>query len=160
MSEHWTRTLTAVSAVGTGTAGGVFFAFSTFVMTALDRLTPGASIEAMQAINVAAPNAWFMSVLLGTALLAGGLAAWSAFHLGEPAALLRLIGGGVYLVSIVLTIAYHVPRNEALDKVDPRSPDAAARWSSYASGWTALNHVRTLSAIAACAVFVAAVWVD
>ena len=82
------------------------------------------------------------------------------FHLGEPAALLRLIGGGVYLVSIVLTIAYHVPRNEALDKVDPRSADAAARWSSYASGWTALNHVRTLSAIAACAVFVAAVWVD
>ncbi len=138
----------------------MFFAFSTFVMTALDRLTPGASIEAMQAINAAAPNAWFMSVLLGTALLAGGLAAWSAFHLDEPAALLRLIGGGVYLVSIVLTIAYHVPRNEALDKVDPRSAGAAARWSSYATGWTALNHVRTLSAIAACALFIAAVWVD
>jgi uncharacterized membrane protein len=63
-------------------------------------------------------------------------------------------------VSIVLTIGYHVPRNEALDRVDPGSSESGARWASYLSGWTAWNHVRTLSAIAACALFVAAVWTD
>jgi uncharacterized membrane protein len=160
LSGNVQRTLTAVSAVGAGTAGGVFFAFSTFVMAGLDRLAPAASIEAMQAINAAAPSAWFMSVLFGTALLAAGLALWSAFHLDETAAMLRLVGGGIYLVSIVLTIGYHVPRNEALDRVDPGSSEAGARWASYVSGWTAWNHVRTLSAIAACALFVAAVWTD
>jgi uncharacterized membrane protein len=101
-----------------------------------------------------------MSVLFGTALLAAGLAVWSALHLDEPAAVLRLIGGAVYLVSILLTIGYHVPRNEALDRVDPHSADAAARWSSYLTGWTAWNHLRTLAAVAACALFVAAVWAD
>ena len=160
MSGDVTRTLTAVSAVGAGTAGGVFFAFSTFVMSGLDRLTATGSIEAMQAINAAAPSAWFMSVLFGTALLAAGLAVGSALHLDEPAAVLRLIGGAVYLVSILLTIGYHVPRNEALDRLDPHSADAAARWSSYLTGWTAWNHLRTLTAVAACALFVAAVWAD
>jgi uncharacterized membrane protein len=36
--------------------GGIFFAFSAFVMKALDRLPPAQGIAAMQSINV--PSTW------------------------------------------------------------------------------------------------------
>ena len=62
----WQRVKVA-AAVGAGTAGGVFFAFSTFVMRALDRLPPAHSLAAMQAINKDAPNPLFMAALFGTA---------------------------------------------------------------------------------------------
>ncbi|HYU39029.1 MAG TPA: anthrone oxygenase family protein, partial [Acidimicrobiia bacterium] len=68
----------------------------------------------------------------------------------EPYAVYLLIGGAVYLVgTILVTGAYHVPRNDALAKLDPNSPDAAGHWSRYVREWTAANHVRTLSSLAA-----------
>jgi hypothetical protein len=44
--------LTLVSVLGCGLIGGVFFAFSTFVMKALASLPPAQGIAAMQSINV------------------------------------------------------------------------------------------------------------
>ena len=41
MIDGWILTLTVTGAVGTGLVAGVFFAFSTFVMRALDRLPAG-----------------------------------------------------------------------------------------------------------------------
>lgn len=52
---------------------------------------------------------------------------------------------------IVLTVAYHVPRNEALATVEPGSPEAAGRWAGYRAEWTAANHVRAAAALAAAA---------
>jgi len=48
--------LTLCAALGCGLMAGVFFAFSSFVMNALARLTPGEGIAAMQSINVAVIN--------------------------------------------------------------------------------------------------------
>ncbi len=62
--------LVATSAVGAGVVGGVLFGFSTFVMSALDTIDPKESIRAMQAINVKAPNVWFMTAMFGTAAAA------------------------------------------------------------------------------------------
>jgi hypothetical protein len=45
--------LTFLSALGAGLIGGLFFAFSSFVMIALGRLPPASGISAMQSINVA-----------------------------------------------------------------------------------------------------------
>ena len=59
--------LTLFAALGCGLVGGVFFAFSTFVMKALSRLPPGEGLAAMQSINVAALNRWFMAAFFGTA---------------------------------------------------------------------------------------------
>ncbi len=56
--------LAAVAAVGAATIGGVFFAFSTFVMRALRDLEPRQGLTAMQAINRAAPNPLFMTAAL------------------------------------------------------------------------------------------------
>ncbi|MGI9030825.1 MAG: hypothetical protein ACR2HP_12705 [Ilumatobacteraceae bacterium] len=44
-----------VTAVGSVVVGGVFFAFSTFVMKGLAGLPAPTGIAAMQAINLAAP---------------------------------------------------------------------------------------------------------
>lgn len=60
---------TVLSALGCGLMAGVFFAFSTFVMKALGALPPAQGIAAMQSINVAVINRWFMAAFFGTALL-------------------------------------------------------------------------------------------
>jgi uncharacterized membrane protein len=144
--------LTLFAALGSGVAAGVFFAFSAFVMKALDRLPAPQAIAAMQAINAAAPTPAFMAVLLGTALACGALILSSAFVWGEPSALYLLAGGALYLIcAIGPTAVYHVPRNEALAKVEPRGVGAEDRWSRYFAGWTAWNHLRFAGALAASA---------
>ena len=149
--------LTFFAALGCGVVAGVFFAFSSFVMKGLDRLPPPRAVEAMQEINVAAPTPAFMAVLFGTALACGGLMLSSLFVWSEPSAVYLLVGGGLYLIcAIGLTIVYHIPRNEALARVEARGAEAESRWSSYVSGWTAWNHLRFAGALAASASLVMA----
>jgi uncharacterized membrane protein len=148
--------LTAASAVGCGVVGGVFFAFSTFVMKGLHRLPPSGGIAAMQSINVAAPTPWFMTALFGTGAGCAAVAGWAGFHLDEPGAGYQLAGGLLYLVAIVLTAAYHVPRNDQLAALDPSSEAAAARWARYVTDWTAWNHARAAASIAAAVCLVVA----
>ena len=152
--------LTAVAALGAGVVGGVFFAFSVFVMKAIGRLPPSKAISAMQSINTAAPTPWFMLALFGTALACVALAISALFRMDEPDAIYHLAGGVLYLVSIVLTIAYHIPRNDALALVDPDGIGAADHWRRYLSNWTAWNHARTISSIAAAATLTVGLRVD
>ena len=154
MTEGLTRALTIGSAIGSGVAGGVFFAFSTFIMRALDRLPPEQGLAAMQSINREAPNPIFMAVLFGTALGCVALCVSSLQNLDEPGAWGRLIGGALYLVAILLTVVYHVPRNNSLASLGASDPGAAKVWAGYVSNWTAWNHVRTLTPIAASATLV------
>jgi uncharacterized membrane protein len=149
--------VTFFAALGCGVVAGVFFAFSAFVMRALDRLPAPRAVAAMQEINAAAPTPAFMAVLFGTALACGVLIPWSLFVWGGPSAVYLLVGGGLYLIcAIGPTIVYHVPRNEALAKVEPRGVEAESRWSSYVAGWTAWNHLRFAGALAASASLVMA----
>ena len=69
VNERLIGTAALVAAVGTGIVGGVLFAFSTFVMRALDDLDPPEAIRTMQAINVRAVNPIFMGLFFGTGLL-------------------------------------------------------------------------------------------
>jgi len=69
-------------------------------------------------------------------------------------------GGAVYLVgTILLTIVYHVPRNEALAKIEPRDAGAESYWRRYLSGWTAWNHLRAAASLAAAAALTVALHV-
>jgi uncharacterized membrane protein len=142
--------LTLLAALGCAMMAGVFFAFSAFVMKALARLPAQQGIGAMQAINVAAVTFAFMAALFGTAAACGALAVWALFAWDEGFAPYLLIGGALYLIgTILLTIVYHVPRNEALATLQPHS--AESHWRRYLSGWTAWNHVRAATALAAAA---------
>ena len=135
--------LAIATAVGCAVNGGVFFAFSSFVMAALRRLAPAQGIAAMQSINVLAVTPVFMTVLFGTGAACIALAA------AEPSALV-LAATATYLVGVPgLTMAYNVPRNNALAALDPADPEAAAGWARYAREWTAANHVRSLAGVAA-----------
>ena len=114
-----TGTFTVVAATGAGVVGGVFFAFSTFVMRALRGLPDRDGLAAMQAINKAAPSPLFLTALLGTGVVSVGLAVSAATRLDEPGAPYQLVGSALYLTAVVLTIVYHVPRN---DGPGPRHP--------------------------------------
>ena len=154
MRTGLTGTFTVVAATGAGVVGGVFFAFSTFVMRALRGLPDRDGLVAMQAINKAAPSPLFLTALLGTGVVTVGLAISAATRLDEPGAPYQLVGSALYLAAVVLTIVYHVPRNDALALVTPERADAVDLWRGYARSWTAWNHVRTLTSIAGAATLV------
>ena len=142
--------LTLAAALGCGAMGGVFYAFSSFVMSALRRLPAAQGIAAMQSINVVAVTPPFMIPLFGTALACVALIVAAVATWGEPFAPWLLAGGVVYLLGeIAVTMAYNVPRNDELARLDPDSADAAARWPGWAAEWTAGNHVRSAAGVAA-----------
>jgi uncharacterized membrane protein len=152
MSDGFLATLILLAAIGCGVVGGVFFAFSAFVMRALARLPSAQGIAAMQAINAAAPAPLFMAVLFGTALACITLVVASLVMWEGSRAIFLFTGSALYLVGpVLLTIVYHVPRNDALAKVDPHGAGAERHWNRYLSGWTAWNHVRTAASVAAAA---------
>jgi uncharacterized membrane protein len=144
--------LTLVSALGCGLIAGFFFAFSVFVMKALASLPPAQGIAAMQSINVTVLNPWFLGAFFGTAVACILLAVTAFVTWHKPAAPYLLVGSVLYLVGTVLvTIAFNVPRNEKLAAVDPTSTGAIEIWAEYVTSWTTWNHVRTAAALAAAA---------
>jgi hypothetical protein len=50
-----------------------------------------------------------------------------------------------------VTIAAHVPRNDALEALDPHGGAATDGWAGYVREWTAWNHVRLVTSLAAAA---------
>ena len=150
MIDELLFTLTLITALGCGLEAGVLFAFSTSVMKALARLPAAQGITAMQSINVTVINPWFMGAFFGTAAACVLVVVFSLLRWNEAGAVYLLTGGLVYLIgSILVTMAFNVPRNNALAAVDPQSADGARLWTGYITSWTAWNHVRTAAALAA-----------
>ncbi|NJP09258.1 MAG: DUF1772 domain-containing protein [Leptolyngbyaceae cyanobacterium RU_5_1] len=138
------------AALGCGLVAGVFFAFSTFVMNALARLKPAQGIAAMQSINITAINPLFMIAIFGTALACILLIISSLLKWQQPGAVYVLVGSLLYLIGTVLvTIMFNVPLNDALAIAKPDSADSANLWARYLTNWTLWNHIRTIAALAA-----------
>jgi uncharacterized membrane protein len=141
-----------VAALGCGLMAGFFFAFSFTVVGALARLPAAQGIAAMQHINVVVINPWFGTAFFGTALVCAVLAVSSLFRWQSPGSAYLLVGGLLYLVgTLLVTIVFNVPRNNALAALDPTSVEAASYWADYLTTWTAWNHVRTAAPLAAAA---------
>lgn len=141
--------------MGCGLMAGLFFAFSVCVMKALGQLPPSKGIAAMQAINAAILNPVFFAVFMGTAAVCV-LVLLACFLRWYPAPVSRclLAGSVVYLVGVLLVTAIvNVPLNDALAAVNPDSSDSARLWAGYLTNWTAWNHVRTVAALVATALF-------
>jgi uncharacterized membrane protein len=155
MTEMTARgTVALVCALGSGLIAGFFFAFSICVMKALGKLPPAQGIAAMQSINVVVINPVFLIVFLGTGALClftlvGSIVRWQA-----AGAAYLLTGSLLYVVgSILVTMVFNVPRNNALAAVAPDTAEAATLWASYLSTWTAWNHVRMVASLGAAAAF-------
>ncbi|MDB5325290.1 MAG: integral rane protein, partial [Phycisphaerales bacterium] len=107
-----------LAALGCGLMGGVFFAFSTFVMAGLARLPAIDSLHAMQSINQMAGRTLFGALFVVTPLacIASIVAGWGLRH--EAVGKFILAGGATYLLfGLLLTIALNIPLNNQLDAV-------------------------------------------
>ncbi|KVO50823.1 hypothetical protein WJ77_21950 [Burkholderia ubonensis] len=145
------------SAIGCGLKAGVYFAFSTFVMTSLGRLAPEAGVAAMNAINVDIVRSLFMPVFLGTTLASLALAILALLNRSEPGAIWIVAGGAIYVLGMfVVTMVFNVPLNDALAATDASSAEGGAFWARYLRDWTVWNHARTVASAAACGLFIAA----
>lgn len=94
---------------------------------------------------------------LGCGLSAGALFAFTSFVMG---ALARLQPAQGIAAMNSMTMAYHVPRNNALAGVEPTNDDAEAHWRRYVAEWTRWNHVRVAAGILAAAALTVALHVD
>ena len=145
------------SALGCGVMAGVYFAFSTFIMTALGRLDQAAGIAAMNAVNVDIVRSLFMPLFLGTTVAGAALVVMGVLRFNEPGAASMIAGGGLYVIGMfVVTMAFNVPLNNALAAAQPSAPEAGAVWAAYLKDWVFWNHVRTVASLVASVLFVAA----
>jgi uncharacterized membrane protein len=157
MSERIISIAVIAAAIGAGLTGGVFFAFSVSVMSALSRVSPASGIAVMQQINIVILNPLFFLALFGPALLAIVLLVAVAFGWVGSGGVMIAAGALIYLIGLIgVTMVFNVPMNDALAAVDPASAQGAAVWQDYLSRWTMWNHVRTIAGVLSTLAFILA----
>jgi len=148
---------TFAAVLGAGVVGGVFYAFSSFVMPGLERLPAAQGVAAMQEINVTAQHPAFMVAFMGTTALALYLGVRGVLDWGETRATLLVAGSALYLAGVfLLTVAYNVPLNDELAAVSPHAAGAAHHWQDFLDRWTWANHVRGAASVGAAAAYLGA----
>lgn len=137
--------------------GGVFSAFSEFIMAGLLRTRPAGGIEAMQQINKTVIKTQFVAGILLIGPVAIVLAIYAAMTMEGAAQISLILAPIVFVPSVLLmTMFGNVPMNNKLDRLDFTSADAGAYWTTYGRDWTRLNHIRTLGSVATAALYMAA----
>lgn len=141
--------------IGSAAVGGIFFAFSNFIMKALARLPYSEGMAAMQSINVVVLNPAFLGLFAGTAILSLLMIIIAVFGWDYSYAPYYLIGGLFYIVGTFLVTGIgNVPLNNHLASIEPTDTDANAIWEQYLKKWTRLNSIRTICALAASTIFI------
>ncbi|GAA1041901.1 DUF1772 domain-containing protein [Virgisporangium ochraceum] len=134
------------AAITLGLSAGLFYTYSASVMLGLGRSDDRTFVQAMQNINVAIINPWFMAHFMG-ALVLTALAA--ALHLpkdGRAVLPWILLALALYLVAIVVTGTQNVPMNNALAAAGTDTPAAlAAAREAFEGPWVRWNIVRTVA---------------
>lgn len=127
--------------------GGVFLAFSDFIMRAFARTGGVGGVEAMQVINREVFRWVFMTLFLGMAAASVGIVIYSAVNLpGWPGTLIML-GALVYILGCFgVTVLCNVPMNEELAAMDLASDTTKSYWTTtYLPRWTMWNTLRTIA---------------
>jgi uncharacterized membrane protein len=144
-------------ALGCALLGGLYFAFSAFIMKALGNVGH-AGINAMNSINAVILKSAFMPVFFGTTLACGALVILGLLRLDDPRSPWMIAGGAVYIAGMFfVTLMFNVPLNNALAAIGPESRTGNAIWKDYLRRWTRWNHVRTVSCMLAAAAFIHAI---
>lgn len=157
MTQQIILLLIVLATIGCGLVAGIFFAFSSFVMTALGRIPAAQGIAAMQSINITVINPGFMLAFFGTALLCLGLAGMSLFSWGQPGSKLIVLASLLYLLGCTgVTMVFNVPLNDLLATARPDAPEGHDLWSRYLRQWTLWNHVRTVAPAVSAILFILA----
>ncbi|MDM7923051.1 MAG: DUF1772 domain-containing protein [Pyrinomonadaceae bacterium] len=149
--------LTLFAILGTALISGTFFAFSTFVMPALGNRPAREAVAAMQEINIVVVRSLFIGVFLGTAAVSLAIGIIAAVKYDGLRSMVLMAGALCYVVGTFgVTIAFNVPRNNALAAVKADDARLETAWADYLKTWTRWNHVRTVFAALACVLFAAA----
>jgi len=178
--------LLAVATLASALMGGIFFAFSSFVMPALGRIPPAEGVRAMQRINIDVFHWSFMLCFFGTPLLSAILLIHGIRSWGQAGSAALLLGGLAYIIGCFgVTVVGNVPLNNSLatlnpdelnpdelnpdeldpDELNPDDPhsedwESASAWAAYAVPWTRWNHVRTLFCMVAAASYLMALFAN
>ena len=145
-----TTVLAVVAMLGSALIGGIFYAFSSFIMKALARMPTEEGIAAMQSINIVVINASFLGAFIGTAVISLMLAVLAIKGWGMPSAPWLLAGALLYLLGTFLVTALgNVPLNEELAAVSATDSSAVAVWEHFLDHWTTLNTLRTTASVTA-----------
>jgi uncharacterized membrane protein len=147
-------TFAVIALLGSALIGGIFFAFSSFVMKALARAPSPEGIAAMQSINVVVLNPSFLGAFMGTAAISLLVAGFAVKGWGTPSAPWFVAGAVLYLVGTFLVTGLgNVPLNDQLAAVSATDSNSVAVWERYLDRWTLLNTVRTLAAMCSALLF-------
>ena len=157
----WFYFLAQIAILAYALIGGVFLAFSDFIMRSLSRTGSTGGVEAMQVINREVFRWVFMTLFLGMAAMSLVITGYAALALDGSAGILILLSGLVYLVGCFgVTILFNVPMNEALAGMDLSSEATRDYWTgTYLPRWTFWNTVRTFAcALSAALLLVGLLW--
>src|SRR6056297_282594 len=127
--------------------GGVFLAFSDFIMRSLSLIGGTGGAEVMQAINREVFRWVFMALFLLMAAVSVALAVYGGLFIGGGPGTLIMIAGLVYVTGCFgVTVFFNVPMNEALADMDLSAESTRAYWiNTYVPRWTFWNTVRTMA---------------
>lgn len=127
--------------------GGVFLAFSDFIMRSLAHAAGVGGVDAMQVINREVFRWVFMVLFIGMAPVSLAITGYGWFVVGHGPGALLMLAGLIYVFGCFgVTVFFNVPMNEALAGMDASSPAARDYWTgTYLPRWTFWNSVRTFA---------------
>lgn len=157
MPYEWTLYFSLFLALWSAVIGGVFSAFSEFIMAGLLRTSPTAGVDTMQQINRTVIKTQFVAGLILIAPLSIAFAIYGYAQLDGLAHTAILLAPIIYVPTVFLmTIFGNVPMNNKLDRLDPKTSEAETYWIRYGRVWTRLNHFRTLGSVITAMLYLAA----
>ena len=150
--------IATIAIVMAGVMAGIYFSFSVFVMKALANLPAPEGAKAMNEINEVIVKTLFLPLFFGSTLLITGAGFWHLFYWQDGRSLMVVMAAIMYLFGMFgVTVLGNVPLNNRLKKSEESEQVLVQFWAKYFLQWTRLNHVRTISCIAACALLVLSV---
>lgn len=150
--------LAAASALFGAAIAGVYFGFSLLVMPGLARTPDGAALTAMQQINRSIRPA-FLLLFLGSALVALASIIAEAVSWSGAGSAWRIAGDVLIIAHFVITVAFNIPRNNALERLSPDDAADQRTWRAIAAQWVVGNHLRGWSAFIGAGILIATLFV-
>lgn len=143
--------------ITTGLMAGLFAAFAYAVMPGLRESSARTFVEAMQRINAAILNGWFMTCFLGALLLAVAAVALHVPSSGRAALPWVIAALVLYGATLVITGAVNVPLDNALAQAGRLGHlhDLDAVRAAFEARWVTWNVVRAVTNVLA---FAALTW--
>lgn len=151
MLEFFQAATLIAATLTTGLMAGLFFGYACSVMPGLAQADARTFVQAMQRINVAIVNGWFLVCFLGALVLT---AAAGLLHLGsdDRSVLPWIVAAFVlYLAGLIVTGRVNIPLNNELDAAgDPdQITDLRAVRQRFERPWVRWHLVRTIAWVVA-----------